>query len=86
MILNKKYTISLTKQEIIYLENILNHFIDWMVHDDRIDHGLNMLKYYREDLKDKTPIFILAGKFKRRLRKIVELNSENENIKIRKLL
>mgnify|MGYP001595536293 CR=1 FL=1 len=66
----KKYTISLTEQELIVLANIMHHFTDYMSGDDRPDHGLAILKKYREMPLDeyKTSIYFLAGKLKKRAR------------------
>lgn len=39
--------ITLTDTDLIYLTNILNHLTDYMLMDDRPDHGLGMLTKYR---------------------------------------
>ena len=65
--------ITLTNEEIIWLAHIMDHFTDYMGHDDRPDHGLGILKDYRELPSDKkTEIFILAGKLLRMRNKIRE--------------
>ena len=66
----KKYTIQLTRSELAILTNILDHFADYVSGDDRIDHGWNVLKSWRDNLQEtKTQLYILTGKLKRRLRK-----------------
>ena len=77
MFTNKKYTIQLSKEEIAYLDHILWHFTDYMAYDDRPDHGLGILKHYRKVGDEKKfIIYRLAGKLRRKYRKIV-----NNNIK-----
>lgn len=68
--MTRKIRISLTKEELGYLEHILWHFTDYMAKDDRPDHGLGILKDYR-DMKDddKHLIYFLAGKLRRLYRK-----------------
>ena len=44
----KKYSISLTKGEIGTLAHLTRHFTDYMFGDDRPDHGMGILKGYRE--------------------------------------
>lgn len=65
-----KIRISLTLEELGYLEHILYHFTDYMAHDDRPDHGLGILKGYR-DMKDeeKSKIFYLSGRLRRTYKK-----------------
>jgi len=72
MTIEKKYSMTFTRGELIYLYGIMNHFTDYMAHDDRSDHGLAMLKYYREEMPtdDKCKIYSLAGKLKRKVRKL----------------
>ena len=66
----KKIRISLTPQELSYLEHILYHFVDYMAHDDRPDHGMGILKQYRDmDSDAKSPIYFLAGKLRRAYRR-----------------
>ena len=77
----KKITISLTPQELSYLEHIMWHFTDYMAMDDREDHGLGKLKYYREcDPDQKTIIYVLAGKLRRRYRKYQEKQRTDDMI------
>ena len=45
---DKKYSISLTKGEIWTLAHLTRHFADYMGGDDRPDHGMGILKGYRE--------------------------------------
>jgi hypothetical protein len=63
--------ITLTENEIKTLAHILDHFTDYMMHDDRPDHGLGILKSYR-DVEDhrRREILMLAGKLLRIRRKI----------------
>jgi len=69
-IAEKKYTIQLTRSELAVLANILDHFTDYVSGDDRIDHGWNVLKTWRDNLQEtKTRLYILTGKLKRRLKK-----------------
>ena len=63
--------ISLSLEELMYLEHIMWHFTDYMGGDDRPDHGMGILKYYRE-LKDQDKrmiIMALAGRLRRLYRK-----------------
>jgi len=63
--------ITLTDQEIKTLAHIMDHFVDYMYHDDRPDHGLGILKDYRdlpEEQKEK--ISMLAIKLMRARRNI----------------
>lgn len=73
--MEKKIRVSLTEEELGRLEHILWHFTDYMGHDDRPDHGLGILKGYR-DLSDddKRVIYILAGRLRRTYRKHREKN------------
>lgn len=43
----KKYRLSLDENEQIHLEAILNRFTEYMGGDERQDHGLKALGYYR---------------------------------------
>ena len=72
IIKEKKYSMTFTKEELIHLAGIMYHFTDYMAHDDRLDHGLARLKYYREEMPtdDKGKIYTLAGKLKRRVRNL----------------
>lgn len=74
-----KIRITLTLEELARLQHILWHFTDFMAYDDRPDHGLGILKQYRELTdKDKSIIFYLAGKLRRIHRK-----KNHESLKIR---
>ncbi len=65
-----KIRISLTLEELGYLEHILWHFTDYMGHDDRPDHGLGILKEYRNLPEDKRLIICcLAGRLRRLYKK-----------------
>ena len=64
--MTKKIHISLTLQELSYLEHILYHFSDYMAMDDRPDHGLGILKAYRDmDAEEKRIIYFMAGRLRR---------------------
>ena len=45
---NKKHRITLTSGEINTLAHITRHFSDYLCGDDRPDHGMGILKGYRE--------------------------------------
>jgi len=62
----KKLRVTLTVEELGYLEHILWHFTDYMVGDDRPDHGLGILKGYRENRENyKHTLLPLAGRLRR---------------------
>jgi hypothetical protein len=66
----KKRAVLFTEKELGYLEHIMWHFTDYMSHDDRPDHGLGILKEYRDiDKEGKRIIFIMAGRLRRLHRK-----------------
>lgn len=44
----KKYTITFTRQEVQTLAFATRHLSDYVCGDDRTDHGLAMLKKYRD--------------------------------------
>ena len=46
---NKKHRITLTTEEINVLAHITRNFFDYVYGDDRPDHGMGILKQYRED-------------------------------------
>jgi hypothetical protein len=48
----KKHRPSLTEGEIWALAHVTRHFADYMCGDDRPDHGLGILKQYREGMKE----------------------------------
>ena len=63
---DRKYRPSLSYEELNYLQHILWHFSDYMGHDDRPDHGLGILKEYRDlPQEQKSKIYILAGRLRR---------------------
>ena len=43
-----KHQITLTDKEIYILAHLTRHFCDYMAGDDRPDHGMGILKQYRE--------------------------------------
>jgi hypothetical protein len=60
-----KHRITFTDEEIRYLENILNHFSDYIAKDDRYDHGIARLNEYREfPIDKKRIIYRMAGRLK----------------------
>ena len=62
--------ISLSYEELSYLEHVLWHFSDYMAYDDRPDHGLGVLKQYRKIPQEKKSIlFALSGRLRRLYRK-----------------
>ena len=63
--------ISLSLEELGYLEHIMWHFTDYMGGDDRSDHGMGILKGYREmkDQDRRTRIMVLSGRLRRLYRK-----------------
>ena len=46
-----KHRITLTTEEISVLAHVTRHFADYMCGDDRPDHGLGILKGYREGMR-----------------------------------
>lgn len=68
-----KIRITFTEREIERLAHIMDHFTDYMGHDDRPDHGFGILSQYRElPDEDKREVFFLAGKLLRVRRKLRE--------------
>jgi hypothetical protein len=62
--------ITFTEKELNYLEHILWNFTDYMAHDDRPDHGMGILKQYRDlPEEEKRTIFLLSGRLRRLYRK-----------------
>jgi hypothetical protein len=62
---------TLTEEEISTLAHIMNHFTDYMAGDNRSDHGLGILKGYREVSDERRiKIYQLAGKLMRLRKKI----------------
>lgn len=67
----KKTRISLTKEELGYLQHILWHFTDYMAYDDRPDHGFGILKDYRDTTQEKRSVInYMAGRLRRLYNKI----------------
>lgn len=65
-----KKPIYLTTEELSVIQHILYHFSDYMNGDDRPDHGLGILKDYRESSSErKSQINVLAGRLRRLHRK-----------------
>lgn len=67
----RNIAITVSKDELKLMSDILWHFCDYMCGDDRPDHGLGVLKDYR-DIKqnDKNIILSLAGRLRRRFIKL----------------
>lgn len=62
--------ITLNDTELFTIAHIIDHFTDYMAMDDRPDHGLGVLKQYREMTNEqKSEVFQLAGKLIRARRK-----------------
>ena len=58
--------ISLSLEELRYLEHILWHFTDYMGGDDRPDHGMGILEKYREVDDDTRRVILgLSGRLRR---------------------
>jgi hypothetical protein len=75
-----KVRITLTEAEISWLAHIMDHFTDYMAHDDRPDHGLGILKQYRTlPDRDRYDVYAIAGKLIRKRRKLSE-KRYNENL------
>jgi hypothetical protein len=86
----KKYPIAFTELEVYVMAHITRHFADFMCGDDRPDHGMGILKGYREASRkyrfdEEKPEYIEAfysamGKLNRKDRKIKfgKLRSETE--------
>ena len=69
--MEKKTRVSFTKEELYYLQHIIWHFADYIGLDDRPDHGLGILKSYRDLSRDKKSVIaVMAGKLKRHYRKL----------------
>jgi hypothetical protein len=63
--------IGLTKEEVSVLAHIMNHFTDYMAWDNRPDHGLGILKQYRDMTSEqKGKINLLAGRLLRARQRI----------------
>jgi len=81
-----KHRITLTTEEIEVVAHILDHFTGYMCGDDRPDHGMGILKQYREaniGIKiEEKPSYIKAtlsamGKFYRFRKKLRYKKSEH---------
>jgi len=82
--MKEKTSITFTKEEVFVLAHLTRHFCDYMAGDDRPDHGMGILKGYREDnlkhvheksFTEPRPTHIMnlvtaMGKLNRRWRKI----------------
>ena len=78
--MDKKTTISLTYKELCFLAHIMDHFSDYMAHDDRPDHGMGILKQYRTmSEEDKRTVFMMTGRLLRRRRKLQQLMYNKHN-------
>ena len=66
----KRKPVYLTEEELGYLQHILWHFVDFMAGDNRFDHGMGILKGYK-DLPDEKRgnIAYLSGRLRRLHRK-----------------
>jgi len=62
----KKCTLSFTDSEIVYLGGLLDALTDYMAGDNRPDHGMARIKWYREQMPTqmKNAIYGLSGKIK----------------------
>ena len=66
----KKIRPSFTEEEFNYVQHILWHFTDYISFDDREDHGMGILKHYRDMPQEKKNVLLmLAGKLRRLSRK-----------------
>jgi hypothetical protein len=67
---NKFHTIKLYQDELLILVNILDNFSDYVAGDDRIDHGWNRLKEWRQGSSEtKQMLYKLNGRLARLLRR-----------------
>jgi hypothetical protein len=58
-----KRRVTVTQRELGYLSRILHAFTDYMIKDDRPDHGLAILKGYRKiDPEKRKEILQLSGR------------------------
>jgi hypothetical protein len=74
----KKTRLTITEEELFYLKHIMDHFTDYMAHDDRPDHGLGILKGYRDlNEEEKNIIYSLAGKLIRAYHKLINRNYDS---------
>ncbi len=61
----EKKRITMKKEDLNYIFWVLDHFTDYMAHDDRIDHGWNILKEARNwDMEKKTRLYSATGRLK----------------------
>ena len=64
--MKRNIRISLSLEELKYLEHILWHFTDYMGGDDRPDHGMGILEKYREVDDDTRRVILgLSGRLRR---------------------
>jgi len=83
--MKEKTSITFTKEEVNVLAHLTRHFCDYVICDDRPDHGMGILKEYREEYerhRDKNlpiteplpntlkTLMSAMGKLNRRWRKI----------------
>ena len=79
--MDKKTTISLTYNELFFFSHIIDHFSDYMAYDDRPDHGMGILKQYRDmSEEDKRTVFYMTGRLLRRRRKLQQMMYNKNNI------
>jgi len=72
----------LTEEELKYLVHVLNHFTDFMMGDDRPDHGFGILKGYRDlPIEKKGMLCFLYVKLARAQRRIKHKNQKDEREK-----
>lgn len=71
--------ITLTEAEIRTLAHITRHFADYIFLDDRPDHGLGVLKHYREHNKEPRPEWIEAF-----LSAMIKLNRSDKRLQKKK--
>jgi hypothetical protein len=58
-----KIIITLTKDELRTLAHIMDHFMDYMMGDDRANYRVGILKYYREmEGEKRNKVLALAKK------------------------
>lgn len=76
--------ITLTDEEIHILAHLTRHFTDYMFKDDRPDHGLGVLKDYRDQNKEPRPRHV-----ENMLSAMVKLNRASKRLqkeKIKKIM
>lgn len=76
----KKYAVSLSKQDLNTLAHILRHFSDYVGMDDRPDHGIGILSGYRDISRDrKIELYQLSAKINRAYRRTWEKYNPQED-------